>query len=164
MKTAIRYQNVNDFARMAQMMNRAFERTFTPYDYASNGGHSDVTEERSKDKSEGKVLTAYLPLDIQETDETFILSAYLPGVQADDVEITVEADDLVVRGTYPAIDDEDAKFIKKELFHGNFERKVAFNVAVNVDEITADIENGVLTLTVPKAEEVRPKQIKVMAK
>ena len=137
MKTAIRYQNVNDFARMAQMMNRAFERTFTPYDYASNGGHSDVT---------------------------FILSAYLPGVQADDVEITVEADDLVVRGTYPAIDDEDAKFIKKELFHGNFERKVAFNVAVNVDEITADIENGVLTLTVPKAEEVRPKQIKVMAK
>jgi len=163
MKTAIRYQSVNDFARMAHMMNRAFERTFTPYDYASNGGRSDVAEKRSEDEGERKSVTAYLPLDIQEADETFILSAYLPGIQADDVEITVEADDLVVRGTYPAID-EEAKFIKRELFHGNFERKVAFNVEINVDEITADIENGVLTLTVPKAEEVQPKQIKVQAK
>jgi len=173
MKTAIRYRNSDDFARMTQMMNRAFERTFTPYNYAHNGGHSNVplapsteeasTDEASTDEAGEKTVTAYLPVDIQEIDEAFTLSAYLPGVQAEDVEITFEGDDLVIRGAYPATD-EEAKLIKQELFHGDFERKLTFNVAINVDEISAEVEHGVLTLTIPKAEEVRPKQIKVQAK
>ena len=55
-------------------------------------------------------------------------------------------------------------FVKSELFHGEFERRLSFNVPVDVDGIEALFENGVLTLTVPKAEEIRPKQIKVQVK
>ena len=69
---------------------------------------------------------------------------------------------MTIRGRYPEV--EEAEFVTRELFNGEFERRLTFNVPVNVDDIEATFENGVLTLSVPKAEEVRPKQIKVLAK
>ena len=55
----------------------------------------------------------------------------------------------------------DAKFIRRELYHGSFERTLSFNGEVNADDISATFKQGVLTLDVPKAEEVLPKQIKI---
>ena len=59
---------------------------------------------------------------------------------------------------------ENVEFLKRELFHGAFERRLTFNVPVNADGIEATYEMGVLTLRVPKAEAIKPKQIKVQAK
>ena len=142
---------VCDFVNMADAMNRA--RSAYAYDYARNGGHDGETEER----------TARLPLDVWANDEAFTIKAYLPGVDVEDVEITFEGEELSISGSYPEAE-EEVEYTRRELYHGKFARTLTFNVDVNVDEIEATFENGILILSVPKAEEVQPKRIAVQAR
>lgn len=143
-------QMVRDFVNMTDAMNRAASgRT---YDYARNGGHNGEA-----------TRVARLPIDAYSIDEAFVLKAYVPGVNPEDVEITFEGEELTIRGVFQA-QPEDVNFIKRELYHGSFERKLNFNVPVNADAIEATYSNGVLILRVPKAEEIKPKQIKVQVK
>lgn len=144
---------LRDFANIANAANRAF----AAYDYAQNGGS------HSNGASKPTQWTANLPVDIAATENEFVLTAYLPGVQPEDVEITMEGEELTIRGQFPK-SAEESKWVKRELYHGAFERRLAINVPVNVEGISAEFSNGVLTLTVPKAEVVKPKQIKVLAK
>jgi len=104
-----------------------------------------------------------LPIDVWVTPEAFQVTAYLPGINPEDVEITFEGEELTVRGKLPAAA-EGAEFIKRELYHGAFARRLSFNVPVNADAIEANFHNGLLSLNVPKAEAVKPKQIKIQAK
>ncbi len=150
MRTNSYNQMVRDFVNMTDAMNRAASgRT---YDYARNGGHNGEA-----------TRVARLPIDAYSTDEAFVLNAYVPGVNPEDVEITFEGEELTIRGTFQALP-EEVNFIKRELYHGSFERKLNFNVPVNADAIEATYSNGVLSLRVPKAEEIKPKQIKVQVK
>lgn len=146
---------VRDFVSMADAMNRMFEGR--GYDYARNGGHAGEPNGQAAGR------TMRLPLDAWSTEDAFVLRAYMPGVDAEAVEITFEGEELAIRGSFPAVE-EGTDYLKRELYHGDFERRLTFNVPVNVEGIEALFENGVLTLTVPKAEEVRPKQIKVQVK
>ena len=147
------YNNiVREFVNMADAMNRAN----SAYDYARNGGNNGEGGAPVK-------RVARLPIDAWANEETFSIKAYLPGVSLEDVEITFEGEELTIRGRY-AESEKETEFVTRELFHGEFERRLTFNVPVNVDEIEATFENGVLSLSIPKAEEVRPKQIKVQAK
>ena len=149
------YSNaLREFMGVADAMNRTLERAPRPYDYARNGGSVSAPAASQ---------AARLPIDAWANEDAYFLTAYLPGVDAESVEITFEADELLLRGSFqPAA--EEVNFVKRELFHGPFERRVTFNVPVNADAIEATFENGVLTLRVPKAESVKPKQIKVVAK
>jgi HSP20 family protein len=142
---------MRDFANWANAVNRAMEGGFTPYDYTSSGSNRATTQ------------TASLPLDVVTTPEALKVYAYLPGVNPEDVEITFEGDALTIRGSLPPVE-ENSNFIKRELYHGSFERRLEFNVPVNGERIEAHFHNGLLTLTVPKAEAVRPKTIKVQTK
>lgn len=147
----VNYNTVlRDFATMANAMNRAFER---PYDYARNGGHVST--------GENATAKMRLPLDIVANEAAFVITAYVPGVNPEQVEITFEGEELSISGEFPQAEGE---FVKRELYRGAFERRLSFNVPVNADAIEATYEHGVLTLRVPKAEAVRPKQIKVVAK
>jgi HSP20 family protein len=149
----------NTVAREFANFANALDRMFAPYDYARSGGSASNGSGNSKPAE----FTATLPLDVWADENAFTFQAYLPGVKPDEVEITMEGEELRIRGRFPA-SQENVKFARRELFHGAFERRLTINVPVNVDGITAVYENGVLTLTVPKAEEVKPKQIKVVAK
>jgi HSP20 family protein len=142
---------LRDFATMATALNRAFEQ---PYDHARNGGHTGANGEKALTKMR-------LPLDVVATEEAFIITAYVPGVAPESVEIMFEGEELSIRGEFPQAEGE---FVKRELYRGAFERRVTINVPVDADAIEATYEHGVLTLRVPKAEAVRPKQIKVVAK
>jgi HSP20 family protein len=153
MKTKTYNPAAREFANFAN----AVDRMFTPYDYARSGGSA------SNGNGKPTEFTATLPLDVWADEHAFTLQAYLPGVKPDEVEITMEGEELRIRGRFPQ-SQEGIKFARRELFHGAFERRLTINVPVNVDDITAVYENGVLTLTVPKAEEVKPKQIKIVAK
>ena len=144
-----RYNTARDLADFVQTMNRVF----APYDYARSGGSN----------GQASVSKVGLPVDVWADENSFTLQAYLPGVNPEDVEITMEGEELTIRGRFPQVS-EEAKFVKRELFHGEFERRLTINVPVNVEAINAEYSNGVLTLTVPKAEEIKPKQIKVVAK
>mgnify|MGYP003383288395 CR=1 FL=1 len=146
-------QMVRDFVEMADAVNRRMNAT--AYDYARNGGHAGESAPAPR--------TLRLPLDAYVTEEAFVLSAYVPGVNPEAVEITFEGEELTVRGQFAA-QPEATAFLKQELYHGAFERRVTFNVPVNADAIEAAYSNGVLTLRVPKAEVVKPKQIRVQVK
>ncbi|RIK55392.1 MAG: hypothetical protein DCC57_05440 [Chloroflexi bacterium] len=147
----MRIRNYNDLMRdfftVADALNRR-----AAYDYAAGGGSAGA--------SDGSSQALSLPLDVLAGDDAFTITAYVPGVNPDDVEITLEGEELSIRGSLPAVE-ENAPFIKRELYHGSFERRLTFNVPINADAIEAHFNNGLLTLTVPKAEVARPKQIKI---
>jgi HSP20 family protein len=84
-------------------------------------------------------------------------------VNPEDVEITFEGDELLIRGKLPT-PPEGVEFMKHELYHGAFARRLSFNVPVDADRIEAHFQNGLLTLAVPKAEAIKPKQIKIQTK
>ena len=147
MRTNSYDQMVRDFLSMTDAMNRATNGR--AYDYARNGGHNGET-----------ISIARLPIDAYSTDDAFVINAYVPGVNPEAVEITFENEELTIRGKFEA-QPKEVNFVKRELYHGAFERKVSFTVPVNIDEIAATYSNGVLSLRVPKAEEIKPKQIKV---
>ena len=108
--------------------------------------------------------TAYsaLPLDVCETEKDFVIKAALPGVKPDDVQITVHGDTLTIRGDSRA--DEDKKgehWHLRERRFGTFQRSVSLATPVNSEKAEAHYDLGVLTLTLPKAESAKPRQIKV---
>ena len=159
-----------NFVTMNDVMNKLFERQLGSYDYTRNGGSANNGSANGNAQSNGQPsaannvpATTRLPLDVQATEEAFLFTAYLPGVTPESVEITFEKDELTIKGQFPQKDDGN-HYIKSELFHGAFERKLTFNTAVNADSIEANFENGVLSLRVPKTEEAKPKKIAVSVK
>ena len=108
---------------------------------------------------------AMLPLDISENDNEFIVKASLPGIRPEDVQITVHGDTLTIRGETKAEQEKkDEHYHLRERRYGLVQRTVKLSAPVRADEAKADFENGVLTLTLPKSEEAKPKQIKVGAR
>jgi len=103
---------------------------------------------------------AYLPLDIYTTKDAVVIRASVPGVKPDEVEITVEGSTVMIRGeTKPA--QEEGTFLLQERRYGPFVRSIELGLPVQPDKAEAKFENGVLTLNIPKAEEIKPKIIKV---
>ena len=105
---------------------------------------------------------ATLPLDVSETEHDFVIKAALPGVKPDDVQITVHGDILTIRGESQAEEDKKGEhWHLRERRFGTFQRSVSLATAVNSDKAEAHYDLGVLTLTLPKAESAKPRQIKV---
>jgi HSP20 family protein len=99
-----------------------------------------------------------LNVDIREEDETYVLSALVPGLSADDLNIQVLEDVVRIEGEYKA---DETPYLLRELPHGVFTRTLRLPAAIEADQVEAAIANGVLTLRLPKAESTRPKKIKV---
>lgn len=104
-----------------------------------------------------------LPIDAYMTDEALVLMADVPGLLPEDIHITFEGDTLTIRGEYKN-HAEGKNYLLRERMVGKFERVLTINTPVDSDKIEASFENGVLTLTLPKAEAAKPKQITVRAK
>jgi HSP20 family protein len=106
-----------------------------------------------------------LPLDMYETDEDVVVKATVPGVKPEDLNITVTEDVLTIKGETKAEEEvERENYHLRERRYGAFQRSVRLPASVKPDKAEAVFKNGVLTLTLPKADEVRPKTIKVKAK
>jgi len=103
---------------------------------------------------------AYLPLDIYTTKDAVVIRASVPGVKPDEMEITIEGDAVTLRGEIKPPQEEGA-FLLQEQRYGPFARSIELALPVQADKAEAKFENGVLTLTIPKAEEIKPKIIKV---
>jgi HSP20 family protein len=101
-----------------------------------------------------------LPIDVYRTPEEIVVIASLPGLLPEEVDITVEGDTLTIHGELrPPLD--NVEYLFQERPYGHFSRSLMLNVPIDVDNIEAVFENGILTLTIPKAEEIRPKAIKI---
>ena len=102
--------------------------------------------------------------DISETDDSFEVRAELPGVTKDDVHISVKDDLLTIKGEKRQEKTDDSKDYRRvERRYGSFERRFSLPPKVEVDSIKAKFKDGVLTLSIPKPEEVKPKEIPIVA-
>lgn len=135
-----RWEPFKEMMTLRQAMDRLFEDSFV----------------RTYRGAEG----TYLPLDIYTTNDAVIIRAAVPGVAPDDVEVTVEGSTVTIRGETKAPQVE-GNFLLQERRYGPFARSIDLAIPVQPDKADAKFENGVLVLSIPKAEEVKPKIIKV---
>jgi HSP20 family protein len=108
-----------------------------------------------------------LPINIYADAEGYTFVAVVPGLKADDVTIEVEGNTLKLSGETiaPAISaDEKVRTLRSEIGFGKFNRSFELPDAIDATKIDANLENGLLTMRVPKAETVKPRSIKVQAK
>lgn len=103
-----------------------------------------------------------VPTDIFHTDERLVIRMDLPGVDAGDVEVTVQENNLVVNGKrdFP-FEADSVRYLRRGTFYGDFTQKVALGRGLDTDEIAARFDNGVLELTIPYSAEVQPKRISI---
>ena len=103
-----------------------------------------------------------LDLDVVENDESFLIQASVPGIDPEQLDITLENNVLTIKGE---LDEEKRQegevYHLRERRYGRFSRSVTLPAEVDADAIEAQMENGVLTLTVPKSEESKPKRIPI---
>ena len=110
-------------------------------------------------------LPETLAVDMYQTDDAIIVKMALPGVKPDDVDINVTGTTLTVRGeTHDEDEVHEGSYYRREQRYGSFSRSVELPMMVNSAKAEAEIEHGILRLTLPKAEEAKPKQITVKAK
>ncbi len=106
--------------------------------------------------------TNSLALDVHETENSYVISADVPGIKEENIEIQLHDDVLTisVENRYEKRE-EKGTMILQERRYGKFNRSLRFPVNVNSEAVEADYSNGVLTITAPKAEEVKPRRIAI---
>lgn len=146
----VRFYPVGNFNNIASEFDRAIHRFC--------GG--DVNFENATDSE-----THWHPqVDIRETKDEFLLTMELPGVSKDDLRIHFEDNLLKIEGERKKEDsDENSSYLREERCYGKFSRVFKVNSRVQGDKIDAAYSNGLLTLSLPKAEEAKPKEIKIKA-
>jgi HSP20 family protein len=102
-----------------------------------------------------------LGINVHEQDEAYVLSALVPGLKAEDLNIQILDDVIRIDGEYKPDENE---YLLNELPNGSFTRTLRLPSTIEADSVEAKITDGVLTLTLPKAESARPKKIQVTAK
>lgn len=99
-----------------------------------------------------------LNVNVREEDDTYVLSALVPGLKAEDLNIQVLENVVSIEGEYRA---QEAEYLLSELPRGNFRRALRMPAEIQADKVEAKITDGVLTLSLPKAESAKPKKINV---
>ena len=147
MSNLTRWEPMREMMTLREAMDRLFDDAFTRPLNIRDGGWSSPA------------------IDMYQTDDEVVVKAALPGFKADDVQINVTGDMLTIRGELKHEEEnKDKAWHIREQRWGSFERSVALPTDVVADKAGADFANGILTITLPKAEEVKPKTISVKAK
>ncbi len=144
-----RWEPFRDLMALREAMDRLFEDSF-------------VRPGTRWEPVTGEVRCA-LPLDAYITDEEIVITAAVPGIKPEDVEVTIEGDTLTIKGEFGAPLD-NVNYVVRERPYGVFQRTLRLNIPIEADKAELTFENGVLNLIIPKREEVKPKTIKVSTK
>jgi HSP20 family protein len=149
MANLVRWDPVRDMMSLREAMDRLFEESFV----RPRGVLAPV---------EG---VPTLALDVFESDDDVTVRASIPGVNPDDIDISVKGDMLTIKGqTSEEREEKQGNYHLRERRYGAYQRSVNLPAPVNTDKAEAEFKNGVLTLTLPKVEEVKPKSIKIKAR
>ncbi|MGI6380329.1 MAG: Hsp20/alpha crystallin family protein [Anaerolineae bacterium] len=106
-----------------------------------------------------------LGMDVYETDQALVAQVAVPGIDPDDIEITLTGDMLTIRGQIAEEKEEkDRQYLWREMARGEFSRCVSLPAGLQADKAEAEFKNGLLTLTIPKREEAKAKRIHVKAR
>ncbi|HOK22457.1 MAG TPA: Hsp20/alpha crystallin family protein [Candidatus Hydrothermia bacterium] len=102
------------------------------------------------------------PIDVEETDNEYIIKAELPGVKKNDVKISATEDTLTISGERKIEREEKGKtYHKIEMNYGQFERSIKFPTEVIADKAKATYKDGILTVSIPKSEKAKPKELEI---
>jgi HSP20 family protein len=103
-----------------------------------------------------------LPLDVTENENSYVVTASIPGIDPNDLDISVLDNTLTIKGEVKAeTEDKNTRYHVRERRWGAFSRSVALPMAVKADAVQAEYTQGVLKLTLPKTEEVKPRRIQI---
>ncbi len=144
------WEPLREIRELERTMDRLFEDVFGPWyrPFADSG----------------RAGSRYVPVDIYTTDENVVVIAALPGVHPDDVEVTFEGNTVTIKGEFPQPEEPNMNWHLQERYYGPFERTIRLHIPVNMEKAEALFEHGLLKLVIPKAEEIRPRKIKVKVK
>jgi HSP20 family protein len=106
----------------------------------------------------------FMPLDLYKVDDHYMLVADLPGADPGSIDISVDNGTLTLSAQRSAPSDEGVQWLSSERFAGTYRRQLSLGEGIDISRITADYDNGVLTLTIPLAERAKPRKIEVEAK
>jgi HSP20 family protein len=149
MANITRFDPLGEIVSLRSAMDRLFEDSFvSPVTWRTMAGNEAVNPQ----------------IDVHETDDALVVTASLPGIKADDLDMTITGQTLTLRGEFKADERvERDQYLYRERRFGAFNRTLQLPVRVQGERATATFADGVLTLSVPKAEEVKPRQIKIQA-
>ena len=146
MSNLTRWEPVREMTTLREAMDRLFDDAFT----------------RPISLSAGSVVPV---IDLYQTEDEVIVKASLPGLKSEDLHNSVTADVLTLSGEFKQESDKkEATYHIREHRYGSFERSVMLPTDVQTDKAKADFENGVLIISLPKAESVKPKTININGK
>jgi HSP20 family protein len=150
MNNLTRWEPARETMTLREAMDHLFDDAFTrPFSVMRNGGSTWSTP----------------AIDMYQTNNEVVVKAALPGIKADEVQINVTGDVLTLRGeTKQEEEKKDKAWHIREQRWGAFERSVQLPSGVVADKAKADFDNGILTITLPKLEAVKPKTITVKTK
>jgi len=145
--TLTRWEPFRELMTLREAMDRLFDEAFTAPLRLTDG-------------------FGLMPLvDMYQTEDAVVVKATVPGVKPEDLHITITGDVLTIKGEVKEEEEhKEATWHLRERRYGTFTRTIQLPVPVEADKAEAVFENGILTLTLPKVEEVRPKAITVKAK
>ncbi len=106
----------------------------------------------------------FFPVDVKAEEDAFTITALLPGLKAEDLNIQIVNETVSIQGEIKNEAESNASYLIQERPSGKFCRTLTLPDPLNPNKAEASLDNGVLTLRVPKAEEARPKMIKVVSK
>jgi HSP20 family protein len=136
---------IRDMLSMRTAMDRFFDDDFRPFHWLAGGFDGPA-----------------LPLDVTTNADSVTIEAALPGMEPDDVDITVENGAVTISGkTADARSADEGSYVVQEIRRGNFSRTVSLPSGLEPDKATATFEHGILRLEIPKAEQLKPRQIKI---
>lgn len=151
MSSLIRFDPEREFLSLRDAMNRLMEESFVL--------PSMIGEVRGSGRSWG------LAVDMYETNDNLIVKASVPGIKPEQLDVTVQGETLTIKGETQAEQErEQGRYHVRERRQGAFSRTLTLPFPIQNDKVQATFENGVLTLTLPKAEEIKPRNIKVQVK
>lgn len=145
MSTITRWNPIREMITLREAMDRIMDDNYR----GRNGNHTPAAWT--------------LPVDAYVTKDAIILTADVPGLKPEALEVTLEGDTLTIRGELNSTT-ENRQYLLRERATGHFERVLTINTPIDQGKVEANFDAGVLTLTLPKAEAVKPKQIQVKAK
>lgn len=146
MATLVRWDPLAEMGAPTRMLDRLFD-DLMPVRFVGNGQQE----------------YGFFPLDVSETAEAFEVSATLPGVNPEEVQIQIHGSTITIKGESKLEQEEKGKtYLRRERRHGMFARSLTLPSDLDADQATARFEAGVLKLQLPKSEAMKPKQVKVV--
>lgn len=146
-------------------MNMIHYRPWTQVQRLTDNLDSLFSSSRINDGDETRTFSDWLPpVDIREEDQRFVIAADIPGVNPDDIEVTLENNVLTLRGERDELSDNETSSVRRyERRQGKFLRRFTLPDTVDAETVTARSTHGVLEVTISKRAEISPRRIAVTA-